>query len=133
MVVVSIIPLSSAVNEAIRLTAPDGRDTAREWIERNLPSGARIVIESYSPYIDPERFAIRSFYRANGEPPEWYVAQGFDYLVVSQQMFHRFYADPAQFSDDIAHYEALFRAFEMVKAFTDGGYEVRIYRIPRGM
>ena len=27
--------------------------------------------------------------------------------------------------------EALFRAFELVKTFTDGGYEVRIYRIPR--
>jgi hypothetical protein len=45
-------------------------------------------------------------------------------------MFHRFYADPAEFAEDIARYEALFRAFELVKTFTDGGYEVRIYRIP---
>jgi len=133
LVVVSLLPLTSAVSETIRLTIPDGRDTAREWIERNLPSGAHIVIESYSPWIDPERFAITSFYRANGEPPEWYIAQGFDYLVVSQQMFHRFYEDPAQFADEIARYEALFRAFELVKTFTDGGYEVRIYRIPHAM
>ena len=133
LVVVSILPLTSAVNEALRLTAPDGRDTAREWIEGNLPSGAHIVIESYSPWIDPERFAVKSFYKANSESPEWYVAQGFDYLVVSQQMFHRFYEDPAQFADEIARYEALFRAFEIVKSFADGGYEVRIYRIPHAM
>ena len=81
------------------------------WIESNLPAGAHVAIESYSPWIDPERFAIRSFYRVNGESPEWYAAQGFDYLIVSQQMFHRFYADPSEFAEDIARYEALFRAF----------------------
>ncbi len=131
LVIVSLIPLAGAVSEAVRLTTPDGRDTARTWIESNLPAGARVAIESYSPWIDPERFAIRSFYRVNGESPEWYAAQGFDYLIVSQQMFHRFYADPSEFAEDIARYEALFRAFELVKKFTDGGYEVRIYRIPR--
>jgi 4-amino-4-deoxy-L-arabinose transferase-like glycosyltransferase len=131
LVIVSLIPLVGSVSEAVRLTTPDGRDTARAWIENNLPLGAHVAIESYSPWLDPERFAIRSFYRVNGESPEWYAEQGFDYFIVSQNMFHRFYADPAQFADDIARYEALFRAFELVKTFTDGGYEVRIYRIPR--
>ncbi|MCU0502680.1 MAG: glycosyltransferase family 39 protein, partial [Anaerolineae bacterium] len=130
LVIVSLIPLAGTVSEAVRLTTPDGRDTARTWIESNLPAGAHVAIESYSPWIDPERFAVRSFYRVNGESPAWYAAQGFDYLIVSQQMFHRFYADPSEFAEDIARYEALFRAFELVKTFTDGGYEVRIYRIP---
>jgi hypothetical protein len=133
VVVVTMVPLSGAVSDALRLTAPDGRDTARVWIEGNLPPGAQVAIESYSPWIDPDRFAIRSFYRVNGESPAWYASEGFDYLIVSQQMFHRFYADPTQFAEDIARYEALFRAFELVRTFTDGGYEVRIYRIPPAM
>ena len=53
-----------------------------------------------------------------------------DYLVFSETMFRRFYADPVKFAADIARYEALFSTFEEVKVFTDGGYEVRVYRVP---
>ena len=126
-----VFPLASAVRDTVRLTTPDGRDTARAWIDRNLPPGARIGVESYAPWIDPETFSVQGFYRLDGQPAEWYVAEGYDYLVFSQTMFRRFYADPVKFAADIARYEALFSAFEEVKVFTDGGYEVRVYRVPR--
>jgi 4-amino-4-deoxy-L-arabinose transferase-like glycosyltransferase len=128
--IVLAFPLFGAVRDTIRLTTPDGRDTSQAWIEQNLPPGSRIAVESYAPWVDPQKFSVQSFYKLNGEPPEWFVAQNVNYLIVSQRMFHRFYADPATFANDIARYEALFQAFEPVKIFTDGGYEVRIYRVP---
>jgi hypothetical protein len=66
----------------------------------------------------------------NGQPPEWYVSEGYRYLVFSETMFRRFYKDPARLSDDIARYEAIFRICEETKVFTDGGYEVRVCRLP---
>lgn len=131
MLVCLALPAARALAANVRLTTPNSLETARVWIDRNLPPGARIAVESYSPYVDPQRFAVQGFYKLNDHPPEWYVAEGYDYLVFSQRMFRRFYADPATFADAIARYEALFSAFEEVKSFTDGGYEVRLYRIPR--
>jgi len=131
LAVALIFPLAGAVRDTVRLTTPDGRDTAREWIDLNLPAGTRIGVESYSPWIDPSKFSAQGFYRLDGQPAEWYVAEGYDYLVFSETMFRRFYADPVKFAADIARYEALFSAFEEVKVFTDGGYEVRVYRVPR--
>jgi len=131
IVLALLFPLAGTVRDTVRLTTPDGRDTAREWINLNLPAGSRIGVESYSPWIDPSKFSVQGFYRLDGQPAEWYAAEGYDYLVFSETMFRRFYADPVKFAIDIARYEALFSAFEEVKVFTDGGYEVRVYRVPR--
>jgi hypothetical protein len=126
-----LFPLAGAVRDTVRLTSPDSLDTAREWIQRNVPPGAHIGVESYSPYIDPQRFVVQGFYKLNDHPPEWFVSEGYDYLVFSERMFRRFYVDPAKFTESIALYEALFRAFEEAQVFTDGGYEVRIYHVVR--
>ena len=131
LAVALIFPLAGAVRDTVRLTTPDGRDTARDWIDVNLPAGSRIGVESYAPWIDPAKFSPQGFYRLDGQPAEWYVAEGYEYLVFSETMFRRFYADPVKFAADIARYEALFSAFEEVKVFTDGGYEVRVYRVPQ--
>jgi len=124
-------PLAGTVRDTVRLTTPDSLDTAREWIEANIPAGAHIGVESYAPWIDPQKYVIQGFYKLNDHPPEWYVSEGYDYLVFSQAMFRRFYADPAEFAAEIAHYEVLFSAFAETRVFTDGGYEVRVYRVPR--
>ena len=95
-----------------------------------MPAGSRIGVESYAPWVDPQKFTVQGFYKLNDQPPEWYINEGYRYLVFSETMFRRFYKDPARLSDAIACYEAIFRACVETKAFTDGGYEVRICRLP---
>jgi hypothetical protein len=125
-----VFPLVGAVQDTVRLTRPNSLDTAREWIDANLPAGAHIALESYAPWVDPRKFVVQGLYKLNDHPPEWYRDNGYQYLVFSELMFRRFYKDPAHLHDEIEGYEALFQAFEPLKAFTDGGYEVRIYRVP---
>jgi 4-amino-4-deoxy-L-arabinose transferase-like glycosyltransferase len=125
------LPLSRTLADNVQLTTPNSLETARVWIERNVPPGARVAVESYSPYVDPQRFVVQGLYKLSDHLPEWYISEGYDYLVVSQRMFRRFYADPVKFADEIARYEALFSAFEESGVFTDGGYEVRVYHVPR--
>jgi len=55
------LPFLRTVKNTIRLTTVDSRETARIWLDRNLPDGARIAIESYAPYVDPQRFSVQGF------------------------------------------------------------------------
>jgi len=124
-----VIPLTGTIQAAHRLTTVDSRETARVWIAQNLPPGARVALESYAPYVDPQRFTVQGMYRLILYPPSWYIDEKFDYLVFSEGMFKRFYREPDKYAEQIAEYDALFQAFEPVKIFTDGDYEVRIYRV----
>ena len=128
LAVVSVgVPLLQSVKSDIYLTTVDSRETARIWIDQNLPNGAQIAIESYAPYVDPQRFAVQGFVRMIDHTLDWYVANDFDYLVFSEGMFGRFYREPERYPSEVSQYEDMFRAFDMAKMFTDGGYEVRIY------
>jgi hypothetical protein len=117
------------VQDSLRLNTTDSRETARIWMAENLPSGAKVAIESYAPFVDPERYAVQGLFRMIDHAPEWYVERGFDYLVFSEGIFARFYAEPEKYATETAQYDAFFDRFELVRLFTDGGYEVRVYRV----
>ncbi len=61
--------------------------------------------------------------------PEWYFEQDFDYLIFSEGMYGRFYHEPERYSAEVLQYDNLFRRFTLVAMFTDGDYEVRVYRV----
>lgn len=121
------LPLQTSIADDLRWTARDSRDTAREWIAANLPSGARVAQEAYTPYVDTRRFVVQGVYAIVDHPPEWYVQNGFEYLVFSQGMNARFLADPERYGQWADQYTRFFQTFPEVKQFTDGGYEIRIY------
>ncbi len=130
LVVASLIqPISRLIADATQLTAVDGREPARVWIAENLPSGAKIAIEAYSPYVEPARFDVLALGMMIEHEPAWYIDQGFDYLVFGQNMFGRFYQEPERYRAEVAQYDDLFARFEPVMLFDQGGYEVRIYRV----
>jgi hypothetical protein len=123
------LPFFHTLQDTIQLTTVDSRETARVWIAHNLPTGARLAIESYAPYVDPETFAVHGVRRMIDHTPDWYLGNGFEYLVLSEGMFGRFYREPDRYSEEVSQYETLFAAFDLARMFMDGGYEVRIYHV----
>jgi hypothetical protein len=113
------------------LAQVDSRETARVWLEKNLPEGARVWLEFYSPYLDPERFAVDAVRPPAGATVEWYRERGYEYAVFSEDQFGRYYRQPERYQMEIAAYERLFDDLEEVRIFDDGGYEVRVYAVPR--
>lgn len=131
LVVASLaIPLANTISGNVELTDPDGRTPSREWIKSNLAPTSRVAIESYAPFVDPQRYSVTALTQMIDQRPEWYISQGFQYLVFSEGMYGRFFADPDRYSLQVEAYNELFRTFELVAEFADDKCSVKIYRIP---
>jgi len=123
-----VVPLRTALASDLRLTSTDGRETARRWLEANLPVGARVAVEGYSPYLDTRLFVIYGGMSMIEHPPDWYVQNGFEYLVFSQGIYGRFFAEPVDYAMWVADYTEFFERFPQVARFDDNGFEVRIHK-----
>ena len=90
-----IFPLSISINRTMLLTSTDSRETSRVWIKDNLPAGAKIALELYLPFVEPSEFSVQGFVRMIDQEPDWYIQNGYAYLVFSQGMYGRFYDLPS--------------------------------------
>jgi 4-amino-4-deoxy-L-arabinose transferase-like glycosyltransferase len=124
-----IAPALNTVSDAAQRMTADSRTTARNWIAENIPCGASIAIESYSPFVDPACFSVQGSARMIDHLPEWYAENGFEYLIFSQGMFGRFYREPDKYYEEVAQYDNLFRSLHLLRRFTDGAYEIKVYQV----
>jgi 4-amino-4-deoxy-L-arabinose transferase-like glycosyltransferase len=128
VIALALPPLNTTAQYNADLMRVNNRELARDWLEKNLPPGARVALEAYTPYLEPDRFALFPAESLATQPPEWFIANGIEYLVVSDTTFRQYYANPATFADWIAHYDALFTAFQLIQQFNERGTEIRIYQ-----
>lgn len=113
----------------IKMTTPDAREYARQWIETNIPDGTKIAIESYSPFIDPEHYDMTYFPQLTLNSPDWYSQQDYDLLVFSSGQFARFYKNPDRYSEQVAKYDALWERFPEIMHFDQNGITVKVYQV----
>ncbi len=128
--VVAGYPAMNTINHNLRLVSPDGRETSRQWIEANIPAGSSIALESYAPYVDPKRYRVQANDLMIDHDLEWYRAAEVKYLVFSEGMYGRFFGNAVLYAAQIEKYSHLFDQLHELKIFNDGGYEVRVYRLP---
>jgi hypothetical protein len=122
------LPLKTTIAADARLMQTDARDAAREWLIANLPPRTRVVLEAYSPYLDTRQFIVQGVFGILDHPADWYAQNGFEYLVLSQGMYGRFFAEPVRYADWVARYNEYFARYPEIKRFSENGYEVRVYK-----
>lgn len=123
-------PASQTVFQTQQLFATAAtRHAVRGQLEAALPAGARVALEPYAPYLDPSRYSVQGFWRLIDHDPDWYAAQGFDYLVASAGLYGRFFREPARYPAEVAQYTALFNHHEPALQLGAGAEEVRVYRV----
>lgn len=125
-----LIPLKRTIDTQAQVLQVNGRETSRVWIEENIPAGTTIAIESYSPYIDPQKYQLVIVPPFLPKELAWYRENGVQFLVFSEGMYGRYFADPVHHQAEIGLYEQLFNVLDPVKIFNDGDYEIRLYRMP---
>ena len=127
-IIILIQPVFTTIKSTHSLTLTNSRESARLWISENIPKGSKIVLESYAPYLEPEQFSVTGIGRMIDHSPDWFIEQGFEYMIFSQGMYGRFFADPERYSTEVTLYNRLFEKFSLVRIFTEGGLEIRIYK-----
>lgn len=132
LIILSAFGLARSLERVFRsghhLTQEDARATAAVWVNANIPEGSKLAVESYSTFVSPERYNVLGVGMIPENPLEWYLEEGFDFLIFGEGMYGRFYADPDRYAEYIDQYERFFGEFRLLKVVADGGYEVRIYR-----
>jgi hypothetical protein len=124
-----LVPIYRTTKTVISVIEPDGRETARIWIGKNIPRGSFIALEAYSPYISPKRYHVVPVQGFGPQTLSWYTERDVRYLVFSQGMFGRYFSEPEKYKQMKENYEHLFHQLEPVKFFYNGSYEIRIYQI----
>lgn len=114
---------------ASQLQLPDGRELGTAWVEENIPPGAKIAVESYGAFISPELYDVYGANAMIDHDTQWYIDEGFDYLVFSDRSFGRLYADPSKYRDQIERYESFFNQFALMKTASGHTYSVLVYRV----
>jgi 4-amino-4-deoxy-L-arabinose transferase-like glycosyltransferase len=118
-----------------RLQLPDTRTLANEWVTANLPAGARLAREEYTPQIDGRRFDVVFVQVLGTRDYGWYLQQKIDYLVLSSNIGDRFRPPVQPGEVAIARfYQLVSNDLPLVAEFTPNaqqtGPRIRIYQIP---
>ncbi len=116
------------------LRTEDTRVQLGRWIDENVPPGSKLAVEGYT-FIDSEgrhvgsrgieySIAILPSLRAN--PLEYYVQEGFDYLISSSYVYGRYQANPGGHAEAVEYYRRLADRFPLAASFSprDDGREL---------
>ena len=132
-----VIPLTWAVRDARDLTRTDARVVAHGWVERNLPAGATLAVDSSLPDFTGFRITSLALPRP-GEPPdpnrdvERLRGLGIRYVVVTGAVEDRVLAAAADYPRETRFLTELRRQSRIYAVRPEGelaGFWVEIYRL----
>ena len=101
---------------------------ARLWINSNVKAGSNIALESYAPFISPEKYKVTGLKRIIDKEPDWYL-ENIDYIIFSDLMYSRFLKNPEKYETEYKKYKLFFDTFQCVKEIDVKGRPVRIYKV----
>lgn len=118
----SLVPIINDIYDGTKLTRLDTRTTAKDWIEKNLPSGSIIAYESYSPQLFIKSKANFTLIDLGwkliiSQPLSYYKNQSVDYIIITSYFKDRFYKEPSKYEKEILRYEQLIKETELIKTF----------------
>ncbi len=127
--VLAYTPFSGSLRRTRLLMVKDNRELAGTWVDEHIPPHSHIAIERYACYINRKRYSLKATRDLILLEPPW-LREHMDYLIFAGDSFNRFVFEPDQYRQQARKYRALFRDFELVKAFDDRkhGGEILIYR-----
>ena len=91
---------------------------AYQWILRNVPGNATIIIEARNLVLPPGPFKGHNVRQLRDMTYDDYAEQGVDYLVASSQCYGPYLDNPQQFPREYGDYRELFSKSREVARFT---------------
>lgn len=110
-----LIPFLHSATDAVRLTQ-DERHSAQTWIYKHVAPGNTLVLEAWSPWIDPAKYKVIGQNVVGDLPISWFAQQKVSYVIVTERQFGQLLSDPHY----AAEYKTLFASFPTVAVFNTG-------------
>ena len=110
-----VIQLTQAIQTTRIFTDTDVQTVASQWIVDNLPKGSQVALEGYTPLLSAADYQTFYVGRITEHPLDWYRAQGYDYLVLSDAMYGRYNSDPVKYHQEIADYQPFLEDLPLLK------------------
>ncbi|MCL1593224.1 MAG: glycosyltransferase family 39 protein [Actinomycetia bacterium] len=112
LLVAASVPLSSTFSDGQRYSS-DERADARAFVN-TLPAGSRILVDGYSPFVEPGRFDVvpTGFVVTDTSDPALY-----DYVTVAELGSGRFLDDPQRYPIQSSGFDDRFASFCTVGFF----------------
>jgi len=141
LIFASYHPVISDIKHGIELTKPDTRTIAKEWIEKNLPSGSKIAYEScvVPLHVKPRSdftliFTIDGYSGILSKPLSYYKNQGVNYIIISCFLQRDLAEVDAKYRATFSQkYQELKNGAQLIKCFTrnkeTNGPPIEIYKM----
>jgi 4-amino-4-deoxy-L-arabinose transferase-like glycosyltransferase len=130
MLIAAIQPVISGVRSNILLTRQDTRTIAKQWMEQNIPAGAKIATDwmihgvplATTQVPVPGSAAVYNVTEVNGlglydHPLDYYRQEGYDYLVTTSYISDLALVDRQADAQRDEFYRSLDATYEPVKEF----------------
>ncbi len=106
-------PYQRALTRAYLYSKEDNRSKAELWMVNHLPQGSKVaLLQFHQIELDPSYFEIESFAPRDyvGKKDfQWFVKEGFDYVVVSSGQYMRYYTEGPQAKKFKDYFETFFQ------------------------
>jgi hypothetical protein len=112
-----LVPIYNIIRYDYLLTQKDTRSDASEWICAHLPTGTKLAQDAYTGVLPDSLFDITRRFSLGNETLEYYVKNGYDYLLVSDTQYRRYLAKPQKNPNHTQFYGDLFSKAELVREF----------------
>lgn len=119
-VTVALLPALSSARLYPRLDE-HARLEAAAWIALHVPRNALVAVESYGPWLDPNRYHLVPLTFASDRPSVQAIA-----LILTEHAAGRFLSDPANHPHEAAAYRDLIRRYRLAARFTAGSW-IEVY------
>ncbi|MBN1660070.1 MAG: phospholipid carrier-dependent glycosyltransferase [Anaerolineae bacterium] len=117
VLVVIALPVIAGLGFDATLTRTDHREVAGDWIEENVEWGTKIAIEHYAVPFDHTEYWVVDVIRITDHDLAWYLAEGFDLLVVSDGVWEVLREQPDVYRDRLAALDELTAASTLLATF----------------
>lgn len=116
-IIIIISPIYNILRYDYLLTQKDTRVLAKEWVEENIPIGSKIGQDAYTGDLSSDLFKITKKYSLGSEAFSHYTENGYQYLLVSDTQYLRYFAESDKYPQFINFYKTLFKNGKLIKDF----------------
>jgi len=137
LMVLPLIPSLWTLPAFLQPARPSGKAQAQAWFDRAIASPStdrllrrlKIAAESYSVYLDPERYDVKYYSTITNQEQGFtaFKVLKYDAVILGSGMFHRFYKNPDVYAEQVRIYDAFFDTVPDYLAF-EGRYNPLDFR-----